>query len=345
MTIDMHAHWRPQALADAMRKRTTPPRIVKSPKGQDLLDNGTQQIPIDGLFDDMDERLRSMDRYGISTAVLSLFGQLQWIERLPAQEALPLCRAYNDALSDICQAHPGRFAGYASLPLADMEIAANEFARAMSLTGVIGAILPGNAFLTLDAAKQYEPLMQVANDHKAMIFIHWNPRPGDAWPRVSRDIEGGNPRLGTIDMQSSLSSNMVTLCWTDYLDRFPNATVHIHNLGGNLPFEVERMDHRRYMDTPDQPLPSQRVRKPNLYVDCNSFGAKAIELGVDLYGADKIMFATDGTDFSTEWSNKAIAEARLDASQRRQILHENAQRIIGHLTQLAPTVEHRAAAE
>src|SRR3970282_1837506 len=99
------------------------------------------------------------------------------------------------------------------------------------------------------------------------------------------------------------------------------------------------------MEPPDLRLPSERVKKPNLYVDCNSFGAKAIELGVDLYGADKIMFATDGTDFSTEWSNKAIAEARLDASQPRQILHENAARIIGHLTQLAPTVEHRAAAE
>ena len=345
MTIDMHAHWRPQVLADAMRKRTTPPRIVTSPKGQELLDNGKQQIPADGLFDDMDARLASMDRFGITTAVLSLFGQLQWIERLPVAESLPLCRLYNDALSEQCRTHSGRFAGYASLPQADIKVAAEEFTRALGLPGIIGAVLPGNAFLTLAAAKEYEPLMAVANAHKAVIFIHWGPRPGDQWPRVAPDVEGANPRLGTIDMQSSLSSDMVTLCWTDYLDKYPDARVHIHNLGGNLPFEVERMDHRRYMDTPDLPLPSERVKKPNLYVDCNSFGAKAIELGVGLYGADKIMFATDGTDFSTQWSIKALAEARLDDAQRRQILHENAARILGHLTELAPSVEHRAAAE
>jgi predicted TIM-barrel fold metal-dependent hydrolase len=345
MTIDMHAHWRPQVLADALRKRTKPPMVERTDKGTEVLNDGTRKIPIDGMFDDMDERLKSMDRYGITTAVLSLFGQLQWIERLPVEDSLPLCRFYNDALSALCEKHPGRFAGYASLPLANMEVAANEFIRALSLTGIVGAILPGNAFLSLANAEEYAPLMEVANDHKAVIFIHWNPRPGDQWPRVAPDIEGASPRLGTVDMQSSLSSNMITLCWTDFLERYPGAKVHIHNLGGNLPFEVERMDHRRYMDQPDLPLPSQRVKKPNLYVDCNSFGAKAIELGVDLYGSDKIMFATDGTDFSTEWTTKALAEARITDQDRRNIKHDNAARILGHLTTLAPAVAQRAAAE
>jgi predicted TIM-barrel fold metal-dependent hydrolase len=260
---------------------------------------------------------------------------LQWIERLSPAESLPLCRLYNDKLSEFCEAHPGRFAGYASLPLADIEIASNEFARALALPGIVGAVLPGNAFLTREAAKDYEPLLQVANDHKAIIFIHWGPRPGDQWPRVAFNAENANPRLGTVDMQASLSSNMITLCFTDLLDKYPGAQFHIHNLGGNLPFEIERMDHRRYMDTPNDPLPSTRVRKPNLFLDCNSFGAKAIDMGVDLYGADKIVFATDGTDFSTEWTIKALAEAKLDDAQRNAIFHGTARKMLGHLTNLA----------
>lgn len=343
MTIDMHAHWRPAFLADAFRARTTPPMIEKTEKGTEVLNNQGRQIPIEGMFDDMEERLRSMDRYGISTAVLSLFGQLQWIERLPVAESLPICRMYNDKLSEFCEAHPGRFAGYASLPLADLSVAAEEFERALALPGIVGAVLPGNAFLTLDAAKQYAPLMEVADRHRAIVFIHWGPRPGDQWPRVAFNAENANPRLGTIDMQASLSSNMVTLCFTDFLDQYPNAQVHIHNLGGNLPFEIERMDHRRYMDTPNDPLPSTRVRKKNLFLDCNSFGAKAIEMGIDLYGADKIVFATDGTDFSTEWTIKALAEARIDDSQRAQIFDGNAKRMLSHLTDLAPA--QKAAAE
>ena len=112
---------------------------------------------------------------------------------------------------------------------------------------------------------------------------------------------------------------------------------------GNLPYEIERMDHRRYMDTPDLPLPSTQVRKPNLFLDCNSFGARAIEMGVDLYGADKIMFATDGTDFSTEWSLKALKDARIDESAKSGILFDNAARVIGGLTKLAPARERQAA--
>jgi predicted TIM-barrel fold metal-dependent hydrolase len=309
--------------------------IEKTEKGTEMLVANGRSLPLEGMFDDMDERLRSMDRYGISTAVLSLFGQLQWIERLTPAESLPLCRLYNDKLSEFCEAHPGRFAGYASLPLADIEIASNEFARALALPGIVGAVLPGNAFLTREAAKDYEPLLQVANDHKAIIFIHWGPRPGDQWPRVAFNAENANPRLGTIDMQASLSSNMITLCFTDLLDKYPSAQFHIHNLGGNMPFEIERMDHRRYMDTPNDPLPSARVRKPNLFLDCNSFGAKAIDMGVDLYGAEKIVFATDGTDFSTEWTIKALAEAKLDDAQRNAIFHGTARKMLGHLTNLA----------
>ena len=336
MTIDMHAHWRPAFLAEAFRARKTPPMIEKTEKGTEVLNAFGRQLPVEGMFDDMDERLRSMDRYGISTAVLSLFGQLQWIERLPVAESLPLCRLYNDKLSDFCKAHPGRFAGYASLPLADIEVASNEFARALALPGIVGAVLPGNAFLTREAAKDYEPLLQVANDHKAIIFIHWGPRPGDQWPRVAFNAENANPRLGTVDMQASLSSNMITLCFTDLLDKYSSAQFHLHNLGGNLPFEIERMDHRRYMDTPNDPLPSTRVRKSNLFLDCNSFGSKAIDMGVDLYGADKIVFATDGTDFSTEWTIKALAECKLDDKQRAMIFHDTAARMLGHLTDLAP---------
>ncbi len=47
-------------------------------------------------------------------------------------------------------------------------------------------------------------------------------------------------------------------------------------------------------------------------LDCNSFGARAIEQGVDLYGADKNMFASDGADFSTKWSLQALKDARID---------------------------------
>ena len=104
-------------------------------------------------------------------------------------------------------------------------------------------------------------------------------------------------RNGTLDMQASLSAVMTTLSLTDFPAPYPNARIHVHNLGRNIPYEVERMDHRCLLDTPDEKLPSVRFRRSRVYVDCNSFGPRAIEAAVRLYGADRIVCSTHGTEF------------------------------------------------
>lgn len=335
MTIDMHAHWGPPELMDAFRARTTPPHIVTNDEGVEVIRSRRGEQPAAGMFDDLETRLAEMDRHGITTGVLSLWGPHQWVERLPVEESLPLVQLYNDGVSKICAGHEGRFAAYASLPLADVDAAVAEFERAIQLPGIIGTVLPGNAFKTYEDAQAYRPILEAANRHRAVIFIHWGPRPGDEWPRVQPSTDNFIRRLGTLDMQANLSSCTVTLTMTDILDDYPDARFHIHNLGGNVPFELERMDHRNLLDTSDEPQPSTRVRKPNLWFDCNSFGSKSIEMGVAAYGADRIVFGTDGTEFGCEWSNREIGQTSLSEAEKRLILHENAAAMLSHLVPLA----------
>src|SRR5215472_10744865 len=311
--IDMHAHWRPAELADALRART----------GEE---------PPAEAFDDVDFHLARMDRQGVETSVLSLLGSFCWIESQPPEAAEPLCRIVNDGLSAICREHPGRFAAYAALPLTDISAAAGEFERALGLPGMIGAQLPGNAFLTRKDAEAMRPLFEVANRRRAVLFIHHGPRPGDAFPKVRGDADNARRRNGTLDMQASLSSVMVTLCLTDFLADYPDVTVVVHNLGGNIPYEVERMDHRCLLDTPDEELPSSRFRKAKVYVDCNSFGPRSIEAAVRLYGAERIVCGTDGTEFGCDWTRKALAEAEIGEEAREQILHGNAAAMLARVS-------------
>ncbi len=335
MTIDMHAHWRPPELIDALRNRTTPPMINTDENGEEILNDGRYNQPIAEAFDDVEIRLSEMDEQGISTAVLSLVGGFTWIERLPIQEALPLVRIVNDALSAVCQNHEGRFAVFASLPSSNITAAAEEFERAIALPGIVGVQVPGNAFLTYEDAEAMRPILEVANKHKAVVFLHFGPRAGDAWPRVAKDTDNMRRRIGTLDMQASLSSNMVTLCMTDILDDYPDAMIQIHNLGGNIPYEIERMDHRSLLDTPEEELPSKRFFDSSVIVDCNSFGARAIEAGVCAFGEDRIVFGTDGSTFGCEWSSKALNEARISEDAKQKIFHHNAARMLSHLAPLA----------
>jgi predicted TIM-barrel fold metal-dependent hydrolase len=340
--IDMHAHWRPAELADALRARSREPRIVRNPGGVEVLKlQRMSEEPLANAFDHVDFHLDRMDRQAVRISVLSLLGSFCWIESQPPEVAVPLCRTVNDRLSAICQEHPGRFAAYAAVPLTDMPAAAAELDRALRLPGIIGAQLPGNAFLTRNDAEAMRPLLEVANRRHAVLFVHHGPRPGDAFPKVAGDTDNARRRNGTLDMQASLSSVMVTLCLTDYLADYPDAMVHVHNLGGNIPYEVERMDHRCLLDTPNEELPSARFRKAKVHVDCNSFGPRAIEAAVALYGAGRIVCGTDGTEFGVDWTRKALAEAQIGEEAREQILNDNAAAMLARVarsTQREPAV-------
>ncbi len=86
MTIDMHSHWKSSELAEAMRARTAPPRIVRGDDGVEVLDGRFGIEPLDRAFDDVDVRLASMDRQGIAMAMLSMQPGFGWMERLPVGE-------------------------------------------------------------------------------------------------------------------------------------------------------------------------------------------------------------------------------------------------------------------
>jgi predicted TIM-barrel fold metal-dependent hydrolase len=342
--IDMHAHWRPAEVADALRARAREPRILRNGDGVEVLKSPRMgEEPLADAFDEVDFHLGRMDRQGVEVSVLSLLGSFCWVEAQPLEVSGPLCRKINDRLSAICEEHPGRFAAYAALPLVDISAAAAELERTLGLPGMIGAQIPGNAFLTRDDAEAMRPLMEVANRHHAVLFIHHGPRPGDAFPKVAGDTDNARRRNGTLDMQASLSSVMVTLSLTDYLADYPDAMVHVHNLGGNIPYEVERMDHRCLLDTPKEELPSSRFRKAKVYVDCNSFGPRAIEAAVSLYGAERIVCGTDGSEFGCDWTRKALADAQIGEEAREQILHRNAAAMLARIVRTAP--RERAAAE
>jgi predicted TIM-barrel fold metal-dependent hydrolase len=334
--IDMHAHWRPADVADALRARSKEPRIVRNGDGAEVLKSRMGEEPLARAFDDVAFHLDRMDRQGVETSVLSLLGSFCWIESQPLDVSGPLCRRVNDRFSAICTEHPGRFSAFAALPLTDVAAAAAELERALALPGIIGAQLPGNYFLTRADAEAARPLLEVANRHRAVLLIHHGPRPGDAFPKVAGSTDNARRRNGTLDMQASLSSVMVTLCLTDLLASYPDVTLVVHNLGGNIPYEVERMDHRCLLDTPDEELPSSRFRRAKVYVDCNSFGPRAIEAAVALYGADRIVCGTDGSEFGVDWTRKALADAAIDEAQREQILRRNAAAMMARVGANAP---------
>jgi predicted TIM-barrel fold metal-dependent hydrolase len=57
-------------------------------------------------------------------------------------------------------------------------------------------------------------------------------------------------------------------------------------------------------------------------------------MAIELYGVDRIVYATDGTAFGCDWTNKAIAAANLTEEERDMIRTGNARAMLGHLAPL-----------
>ncbi|MCY3828192.1 MAG: amidohydrolase family protein [Rhodospirillaceae bacterium] len=311
MIVDWHVHWLPPALADALRARTHPPRIVADPNGGpggERLDVHREVLPVTPALIDAGARLDFMDRHSVSRQVLSLPG-LFGIDSLPAADAAPLVRLFNDALAALIADRPARFSGLAALPLADPAAAAEELARAMDTPGFAGAILPADAFLTRREAEAWAPLLDAANAHGAHIFIHPGPVPAVGAQPPPDYGDNVNLRHIVLDVQARLSAVTVTLTLTDFLDAFPDLTVQVANLGGSVPMMVERMDHVSSRRTPDAPLPSARMGR--IFVDTSSFGPGSIALAARTFGADRVLLGTDHPIFDTQRTVAAIRASGL----------------------------------
>lgn len=324
LAIDLHAHWVPPALARMLRARSgAVPRIEPVAAGGERLVMPIGTLAFHPQYEDPGLRLEAMDGFGVGRQLLSLPG-LFGIDSLPLDEAGPMVRLFNDACADLCRAHPARLSGLAALPLAHMDAAVAELQRARRALGLVGAILPVDAFLSVAAASRLAPLFAAADAVGAHFFIHPGRMPGGAGlPAPPADHDLARRALA---VQHDVGEAMVTLLLSDFLAPYPNVTVQVANLGGTFPAVVERMDHMVQLRDPGGTLPSARARR--VWVDCASLGTRALEQAVGVFGADRVVVGTDCPIFDTRRTLEAIHAARLSEAERALILHGNASALL-----------------
>lgn len=328
MAIDFHAHYIAPKLMEMLEARDVDPRITHNVDGSSLYHMPVSTLPYSSLYHDMAERINYLDHVGMEKQVISLPGLLG-IDYLPIDQSLPMIKASNDDIGLQCERYSDRIVGLAALPLADKGAMLDELKRCVEEYGMLGAILPNNAFFSTDQANEFKALYEYANEKKLHFFIHPGWR-ADEYPVLDMRPKNDPDELliarGALGVQHSVSLALITLLYTDFLDRYPNTTTHIANLGGTFPMVVERMHHTVEARFPDAKMPPSR--KDNLFFDTSSLGPRAIELAVEIYGADNIVVGTDTPIFSAETGLKAIKETRLSSEDKDKILRENAIKLL-----------------
>ena len=338
MTIDVHNHFMPDGLVDAMRRRSEPPaiRVTESGEERRLMPQG-HTLPFSReSYTDMAARLAYMDRLGIERQILSM-GQLFGVQCLPIAESVPLVRLFNDDLAALCAEHPDRFSGIAALPMDDMGAAVAELRRARTELGLMGAIIPVDHLENREEADRIRPIFEAANALGAWVFVHPGERP-DNFRRASQQRgKGPAPDISiprqALNVQTKVAAAAITLLLTDFLDPWPNLLVHVANMGGTLAAMVERMDTLTRLHRAGAAAPSSRMRR--VYIDTASVGPRAIELAVGIFGADRVMMGSDCPIFRSEDMLDAVRAARISEPDRKRLLYDNAAALLDTMRRAA----------
>jgi predicted TIM-barrel fold metal-dependent hydrolase len=320
--VDWHAHWVPPEVVDVLAERDNAPRVVSEKGKRFFAVDAKGRSPLKEAQLDLSLRIAEMDRTGVNRQVLSLAVVLgHFLARLPADLEAQLVAANNAGLARLVDRQGARFSGLACLPLAHLDEAPAVLEKAIVQQGLLGAILPADAFADKTAARRFDAVFTVANRHanrhRAHLFVHPGPLPDSPLPPVAAD-EADMVRRRAVAFQDSVTAAAVTFEFTDFLDPYPDAVVHLANLGGTIAFLAERiaMTAER-MDLPTH-LAGGRLRRT--FVDTASFGARGIALAAEVLGEDRLVFGTDSPALAMAPAYRGVIDAGLGALPTQAIL-------------------------
>jgi 6-methylsalicylate decarboxylase len=176
--------------------------------------------------------LAMMDRMGIATGMLSVsspgvhFGN--------DANARILARSVNEFAARTIGEHRGRFGGFASLPLPDVDGALEEIAYAFDTLKLDGVVMLTNFNGVYLGDKRLDPVFDELNRRSAVLFIH--PTSPICWQQSAL----GYPRP-MIEFTFDSTRAVVNLIFSGTTARCPKLRIIVPHAGGTLPFLARRI--------------------------------------------------------------------------------------------------------
>jgi len=287
MRYDLHTHYYPPSYFELIRRTPGDFSFGTDPTGRTIIRHrGARFFGVTAPMTDPALRLVDMDRVGIDVEVLSLSTPNVFFAEGEGQ--VEVARSVNDAYAELIAQHPGRFKGFASIPMDAPDAALKELDRALGELKLSGVVLLSNlrGRALTDAA--YRPFFEEANRRKLCIFLH---------PMIPVQSESFNeyvlgPLIG-FPFDTSLA--VARMCFHGVFHDFPDIRWVIGHLGGAIPYLMERLDNgfrdfaecRAHIDA----LPSTYLKR--LHYDTVSFSGPALRMVRELVGADHMVMGSD----------------------------------------------------
>lgn len=283
----------------------------------------------DALTDLGEGRLRAMDENGIAVQVLS--ASLPGADLLDGEEGIRFARQVNDRLVEVVRRAPGRFAGFAHLPMRSPEAAADELERAVSDLGFRGAMINGMTDGRFLDNACFAPILARAAKLGVPIYLHPNFPPQAVMDAYYADLPGFMGFIlatGGYGWHAETAIHVLRLAVSGAFERHPGLNMIVGHMGETIPFMLDRLDHC-VVDIQGSDTPPSRIIRERLYITtAGVFSTPAFLCALTTFGADRILFSVDypysGLQKAVGWLN----HIPVAPDDKLKIMHGNADRLL-----------------
>jgi aminocarboxymuconate-semialdehyde decarboxylase len=324
--VDIFTHIYPNAYYEAVCKAAP------------QLENLGKRMRTVAKLHDLDERIREMDAYGDYRQIISL--PVPPIDDVAGPKLAPtLACIANDTMAELCARHPDRFPAFvAAVSMHDVEAALEELHRAIGTLGARGIQLYTNvAGRPLDDAA-FLPVFDAMAALDLPIWLH-PMRTSDATDYGAED-KSRYELWWCYGWPYDTSVAMTRLVFAGLFDRHPNIKIVTHHLGGMIPyFEGRAVAGLQVLGsrTTDEDYSGvlSGLKKPHsayfrmFYGDTAMFGGfHGTKCGIEYFGADHVVFATDAPMASIPETLQVIDRLELAADDLACICAGNAAKLM-----------------
>jgi 2,3-dihydroxybenzoate decarboxylase len=280
------------------------------------------------IFDLGEARLREMDEAGIDVQILSHGAPA--LQRLDAATAVPLARRANDKLKAAIDAHPTRFAGFAVLPTADPQAAADELERAVTQLGFKGAMIHGLCDGVFFDDRRFWPICERAAALDVPLYLHPAPPHPAVVEAYYKEYAADFPQLlgAGWGFTVETATQGVRLVLSGVFDAHPNLKFILGHLGESLPFSLWRIDHALSRGG-NKPLAFRETFRRHFWITTSgNFSTPALLCSMMEMGIDRILFSVDYPFVMNQPATKWLDELQLSTEDKHKLMSGNVQRLL-----------------
>lgn len=325
MIIDIYTHLAPRSFLAKMNDMSPTLRNVTN-----------RLLNVKALYD-LDVRFRTMDTVENYRQVISLPNPS--LEECTSPEAgRELARIANDEMAELCTKYSSRFAGFvASVSLNDVTTALDEIDRSITQLGAVGVQTYTNINGHPLDEPRFAPFFAKMAAHDRPIWLH--PTRTAAVRDYQSETKSRYEMWWCFGWPYDTSVAITRLVFTGVFDRHPDLKIITHHLGGMIPYFDGRVGPGLEIlgsRTTDEDYATilSSLKRPHMdyfrmfYADTALFGsAGGLQCGLEFFGADHVVFATDAPLGPIEKTIAAI-DSRLAVEMKRTVFSENARKLL-----------------